>query len=52
MWVGPEGKAVVRFGEPFTVDLALTNQEAVIEVMAQVAALMPNELRGPFADRP
>jgi hypothetical protein len=50
MWVGAENKTVLRVGEPFAVDLALTNQEAVIEVMGKVAALMPNELRGPFAD--
>lgn len=50
MWIGPSRETTVRVGEPFLVDPALTDQDAVIDAMAQVAALMPNALRGPFAD--
>jgi len=50
MWTGPGRKTVIRVGEPFAVDPALTDQAAVIEAMGKVAALMPNELRGPFAE--
>jgi hypothetical protein len=51
MWTGPARKTIIRVGEPFGIDPALTNPEAVIEVMGKVAALMPNELRGPFAEK-
>jgi hypothetical protein len=50
VWTGPGRGTVIRVGEPFTVDLTLTDQRVAIEVMGKVAALMPNELRGPFAD--
>jgi hypothetical protein len=50
IWRGTERETMIRVGEPFLVDPALTDQEAVIQAMGKVAALMPNELRGPFAD--
>jgi hypothetical protein len=50
VWTGSGRETMIRVGEPFLVDRTLTNQEVVVEVMGKVAALMPNELRGPFAD--
>jgi len=50
IWAGAGRETKIRVGEPFLVDQALTNREAVIAAMGHVAALMPHELRGPFAD--
>jgi hypothetical protein len=49
IWKDPGRRTMIRVGAPFLVDQGLTNREAVVEAMGKVAALMPNELRGPFA---
>jgi 1-acyl-sn-glycerol-3-phosphate acyltransferase len=41
----------VRFGEPFTVDPSLSPEAAADLVMRRVAALLPPDRRGHYADR-